>query len=122
MLKQAQVATETASMERTFQVAGNLSAAAKAAGRPDPIDNLNLDKSLRKYGEKTSFPADCWFTEGEVAQQRQARVKAQQQAQAMQATLPAVQAAKTLSDTHVGGGISALQAVLGTGGAPAGGA
>jgi hypothetical protein len=114
MLKQAQVAAETASMERTFQVAGNLSAAAKAAGRPDPIDNLNLDRSLRIYGDKTSFPADCWFTEGEVAQQRAARTQAMQQRQAMQATLPAVTAAKTLSETQVGGGQSALGAILGT--------
>lgn len=115
ILRQAQIASETATMERTFQVAGGLSAAAKAAGRPDPIDNINLDKALRIYGEKTSFPADCWFTEDQVAEQRAAKQQAQQQAQMLKTTLPAVQAAKTASEIQVGGGRNILAAAIGAG-------
>ena len=120
MLRQAQVAAETAVMERTFAVAGNLSAAAQAAGEPNPIDNIDLDQSMRVYGEKTGFPSNCWLTPEAVAQKRAAKAQAAQQQQMAQATLPAVTAAKTLSQTNVGGGQNALAALMG--GAPAGNA
>jgi hypothetical protein len=100
-------------MERTFAVAGNLSAAAKAAQVPDPIRILNLDEALRVYGDMTDFPAKVMFSQKDVQEHDEARAHAQQQQQAMQATLPGVQAAKTLSETNVGGGQNALAAILG---------
>jgi hypothetical protein len=116
MLKLAQRASETASMERTFAVAGNLSAAAKAAGVADPIRVINLDESFRLYAEMVSFPSKGLYSPDQVEEHDQARLKATQQQQMLQATLPAVDAAKTLSDTNVGGGQSALTAMLGGGG------
>lgn len=120
MLRQAQIAAESAVMERMFAISGNLSAAAQAAGEPNPIENIDLDKSLRTYADKTGFPIDCLRTADEVAALRQQKAKAAQQQQAMAAAQPAVDAAKTLSQTQVGGGQNALAAMLG--GAPAGNA
>lgn len=113
MLRQAQIASESATMERAFAVAGNLSAASQAAGEPNPIDNIDLDQSLRTYGDKIGFPSNCWITPEKVAQKRAAKAKAMQEQTAMQATLPAVTAAKTLSETNVGGGQNALAAMIG---------
>lgn len=112
MMKLAQRAAETASMERTFAVAGNLSSAAKAAGQPDPIRVLNLDEALRTYAGLVSFPEKALHTEAEVQQADQARAQQQQQQAALAATMPAVTAAKTLSQTDIGGGQNALQAML----------
>jgi hypothetical protein len=116
IMKIAQEAAETASMERTFAIAGNLSAAAKAAGVQDPIRIMDLDKSLRKYGELTNFSSDLFFTDDQVKQMDAARAKQAQAQQVLAATPATVDAAQTLSNTNVGGGRSALQAVFG--GAP----
>lgn len=116
IMKIAQEAAETASMERTFAVMGNLSAAAKAAGVPDPIRIINLDKAGRHYAELTGFPMDSMYSEQDVATMDQAKAKQAEQQQALQATIPGVQAAKTLSETSVGGGQNALQAMIGGGG------
>jgi hypothetical protein len=115
ILRLAQRAAETASMERTFAVAGNLSAAAKAAGVPDPIRIINLDEALRNYGEMVSFPSRVFYTPDQVQQIDGAKAAQARAAMMAQASLPAVQAAKTLSETNVGGGNNALQAMLGQG-------
>jgi hypothetical protein len=114
MLRQAQISAETATMEKTFAIAGSMSEAAKAAGRPDPARVLNLDKALRVYGEKVGFEADLFFTPEQVAENDAATAKQSAQQQAMAATLPAVQAAQGLSKTPIGGGQTALGAMLGT--------
>jgi hypothetical protein len=100
-------------MKDTFVTMGQLSAAAKAAGVPDPIRVFDLDKSARKYADLNNFPSDCVFTDEEVKQHDQAREQAKQQAQAPGAAMAGVQAAKTLSETKVPGG-SALEAMLGS--------
>ena len=120
MVTLAQMGAETASMERTFQVAGNLSAGAKAAGVPDPLRVINLDKSIRVYADKTNFPVEALFTEAEVAQHDKARAQAKQQAQIPGQAMAAVQGAKTLSETDLGGGNNALAALIGSGAGGAG--
>lgn len=115
ILRLAQRAAETASMERTFAVAGNLSAAAKAAGVPDPIRIINLDEALRSYSEMVSFPSKVLFTADEVQKADEERAQHAAQQSALAATLPGVQAAHTLSQTNVGGGQNALAAMLGGG-------
>lgn len=112
MVTMAQLGAETASMERTFQVAGNLSAAAKAAGVADPIRVLNLDKSMRIYGEKIKFPTEGMYTDQEVAEHDQARAKNIQEQKMFAATSAGVQAAKTLSETQLGAGQNALQRII----------
>jgi hypothetical protein len=118
ILRLAQQAAESVAMKDVFATAGELSSAAKAAGVPDPIRVINLDKAFRKYGDLNNFPVDCLFTDEEVQQHDAARAKAQQEAQQPGAAMAAVDAAKTLSDTQIGGG-NALGAMLGQqGGGP----
>lgn len=113
MMKIAQEAAETANLSATFAMAGNLSAASKAAGVPDPIRTMNLDKGLRLFGDKVQVPESIWYTEDQVAEHDAVRAKAAQGQAAMEATAPMVDAAHTLSQTPVGGGQSALTAMLG---------
>jgi hypothetical protein len=49
----------------------------------------------------------------DVASLRQQKAKAAQQQQQIQQSMAAVQGAKTLSETDVGGGANALAAILG---------
>lgn len=113
MMKVAQEASETANLSATFAMAGNLSAASKAAGVPDPIRTMNLDKGLRKFADLVSVPEDLFYTDDEVAEHDAVRAKAAQGQQMMEATAPMVDAAHTLSQTPIGGGQSALTAMLG---------
>lgn len=112
----AQVGAQTVSMERTFKTAGFLSQAAKLAGVPDPMRKINLDKSLEVYGDKVKFPTICMYSDDEVRQHDAERAKVAAGQQAAEMALPAVQAAKSLSETDVGGGQSALSMMLNTGG------
>lgn len=118
MVTLAQRGANTASMERGFQVMGSLSQAAKAAGVADPIRTVNLDKSLGVYLEEVDFPSKCLYSDQEVATHDAMRAKMAQQQQASAATTAAVQAAQGLSNTNVGGGQNALQAILGSQGGP----
>lgn len=111
IMRLAQQAAEAVAMKDVFATSGQLSSAAKAAGVPDPIRVINLDKALRHYGQITNFPTDCIFTDDEVAKHDQAREQAKQQAAVPGQAMAAVQAAKTLSNTQVPGG-SALDSML----------
>jgi hypothetical protein len=112
IMKLAQQAAESVAMKDVFVTAGEASAAAKAAGIPDPIRVINWDQSMRKYADRNNFPEDCLYTEDEVRQHDAARAQGEAQAQIPAASMAAVSAAKTLSDTKVPGG-SALEALLG---------
>jgi hypothetical protein len=103
IMRLAQRSAESIAMKDTFVTMGQLSAAAKAAGVPDPIRVFDLDKSARKYGELNNYPADCLFTDEQVKQHDQAREQAKAQAQAPGAAMAGVQAAKTLV-RHQGAG------------------
>ena len=113
ILRLAQRAAQSVAMKDTFQTAGALSSAAKAAGVPDPIRVLDLDKAMREYGDINNFPADCIFTDDEVRAHDKIRQQEMQKAQMPQQASAAVQAAKTLSETSLPGGNSALGAMLG---------
>jgi hypothetical protein len=121
IMKMLQRAAETAGMERTAAVVGSLTEGALAAKLPVPIRTLNLDEFARDYADKMMFPARLVYSQAEVAEHDRIREQQAQMQQAMEATLPAVQAAKGLSETQVGGGQNALEAVLGTGGGTGGG-
>jgi hypothetical protein len=116
IMKLAQRSAESIAMKDMFVTMGQLSSAAKAAGVPDPIRILDLDKSARHYGELNNYPADCFFTQDEVHQHDQIRAQEMAKAQAPQQAMAGVQAAKTLSDTALPGGNTALGAMLGQGG------
>lgn len=124
MIAIAQRAAVTAVMERTATVIMNME---KQVQDPvnRPIDNLNVDRFLRKYAERENFPVDVLNSEDERKAIRDAKAKqlqqAQQQAQAAQMAThvaPAVAgAAKDASEIDVGGGLNALQLLAGQGGA-----
>ena len=113
MMKMAQRSSQTAGMERTAAVIGNLAEAAQAAGKPSPIRILNLDEFARTYADLMGFPSKLIYTQAQVEQNDAAMAQHMQQQQMLQATLPAVQAAQGLSKTDIGGGQNALGAILG---------
>lgn len=119
IMRLAQRAAESIAMKDTFQTAGALSSAAKAAGVADPIRRINLDKALMKYGDLNNFPSDLWYSDEEVAHHDAIRAQEMAKAQAPQQAMAGVTAAKTLSDTQLPGGNTALGAILGQNG-PAG--
>lgn len=108
MLAEAQRAAQTASIERLLQVAGGL-----VAVDPEVMDNIDLDIVIEEYADDLSLNPRLLRPKAEVIKLREARAKAQQQAAALQATDALSSAAKNLSSTDVGGGINALQAMVG---------
>ena len=117
ILRLAQRASESVAMKDVFQTAGVMSSAAKAAGVPDPLRTINLDKALQHYADLNGFPATLFFTDGEVAQHDQIRMQEQQKAQMPQQAMAAVDAAHTMAQTQMPGGGSALGALVGGQGA-----
>lgn len=104
IMRLAQRSAESVAMKDGFVTLGELSAAAKAAGVPDPIRVINLDKAAKHYLDLNNFPEDCIFTDDEVKEHDAAREKGVQQAQAPGAAMAGVEAAKTLSQTPVAAG------------------
>lgn len=115
-----QQAVKTGAMERTISMASRMEGV-----MPGTLDNINKDTFILDYGDSLDFPADDWNDDATIKGIRQARDKAQQEAlqsHAAQNVAPAVAgAAKDLSATDTGGGLNALQLMLGGGGAPTGG-
>jgi len=116
IMRIAQQSSVAVGLKDFFATMGGLSSAAKAAAVPDPLRKVNLAKAVDKFADAMNIPADLLFTDDEVAQHDKARDQAMQQQQAPQQAMAGVQAAKTLSETQVGGD-SALSALLGHGGA-----
>lgn len=115
ILADEQRATATASIERLMQFVGSL-----AGADPGALDKVDFDAAIQRYADLLHVPPNLLRDEPQVQKLRQIRAKQQQAAAATQASLAAVQGAQTLSKTDVGGGMNALQAILG--GAPAGSA
>lgn len=112
IMRLAQRSSESVAMKDFFQTAGALSSAAKASGVPDPLRTVNLDKSLRHYGDLNEFPGSLFFTDGEIAEHDKVREQAAAQAKMPEQAMAGVQAAKTLASTQMGGN-TALSAMLG---------
>jgi hypothetical protein len=111
MLAQAQRAAATGAMEQLVAFVGRLLAA-----DPSAIDNIDIDEAIDEYAEMMGTSAKVIRATKQVMQIRAARQQAQAQQQAMQQTMAGVQGAQTLSQTPVGQGGTALDAVLGLGG------
>jgi hypothetical protein len=116
MLAQAQRAASTGAMEQVMAFVGRLLAA-----DPGAIDNIDIDETIDEYATLMGCSPKIIRASQQVAQIRQARQQAQQQAQAQQQTMAGVQGAQTLSQTPVGQGGTALDAILGMGGGGQGG-
>lgn len=108
LMRMAQRAAESIAMKDGFATAGSLSAAAKAAGVPDPMRIMKLDESLEHYLDLNNYPLNLIYTKQEVEQHDQMRLQVQQQEKNQQlmseVSGPAVQAAGILSKTPVQGG------------------
>ena len=107
MLAEAQRAAHTTGMERFLAQLGNI-----AAVKPDVIDIPNWDRMMTRYAMVLGNDPSDINSADELAVIRQMREQQQAQQQALQAAPIAADAAKNLSETDVGGGQSALQAML----------
>ena len=98
---------------------GEASEAAKAAGLPDPLRKVNLDKWAYELAESDNIPPHIMYTDEEVLEHDKARDQATKQAQTPQNLMAAVEAAKGLSQTSTapGNALSSLMGGQGGGGA-----
>lgn len=107
ILAVAQQALAAAPTERWIGLIGNV-----AAQVPEVLQIPNWDELIRTYGLDIGVAAKNMKSRDQVQQDVQDQQDKADAAQAGQAGLAAVQGAKVLSDTQVGGGSSALQQLL----------
>jgi len=118
VLALAQRAANTASIERTLATAGNMVSSAKVSPAfADILDNFDGDETIRTYADLLTAPArifkDKRAVEALRAQRAQAQQSQQQQLQAGMEARAAVEGARTMSQTDVGGGMNLLQSMIG---------
>lgn len=115
ILAQAQKGVATASLERLSAFVGNLAAVNLAV-----LDKFDFDQAVDEMGDMLGVPAKVVRPDDEVDAIRQERQQQEQMAQQAAMAKPMADgaaAAKTLSETEIGGGVNALQAMLGGQGA-----
>lgn len=107
MLAEAQRAANTTGIERFLAQLGNVGAV-----HPEALDIPNWDRMLSRYALVLgNDPADI-NTKEELEAIRKAKANQAKAAQALEAGPAIVEGAKTLSETDVGGGQSALNMML----------
>lgn len=97
---------------RTVGFVQHLALMAQATQDPSVMDNLDADEAAQILGNKGGVPATVVASVEKRDSKRQARAQAEQQMQAMAQAGAAVEAAKSLSETQMGGG-NALGVMLG---------
>jgi hypothetical protein len=107
-LTQAQQAASAGGIERVLQIVGNL-----AGVDPSVMDNLDIDYTVDKYSHLLNNDPKMIRSPEQLAQIRQQRQQQAQQAQQAEIAEKLSKGAQTLSQTDVGGGNNALQAMLG---------
>lgn len=108
MLEMAQRAAGTVALERIAGLVGNLAGAV-----PHALDKVDWDALIDEYGEGLSVAAKVLRDAKALEQMRQQRQQAAQGQQSMDMGMAAVQGAKLLSETDLGGGQNALAAMVG---------
>lgn len=108
MLQQAQQAAASAGIERVLQLAGSILPA-----KEDIMDNIDTDMALDIYSELLNNSPKIIRSPEAVAQIREQRAQQQQQAMQAQQIEALSKAGAQLSNTDLGGGINALQAMGG---------
>lgn len=108
MLAEAQKAASTAGIERLAGFVGNL-----AAVKPEALDNIDIDEMIDEYADMLGVSPKVIVATAKVIQLRAARNQQMQQQQTLQNSMAAAQGAQTLSQTDVGGGVNALQKMIG---------
>jgi len=107
-LTQAQQAASAGGIERVLQITGNL-----AGVDPAVMDNLDIDYVVDKYSKLLNNDPKMIRSPEQLAEIRQKRAQDQQMAQQAAIAEQLSKGAKTLSETNVGGGVNALQTMLG---------
>lgn len=110
MLAAAQSAASTAAIERVFQLVGNL-----AAIHPEALDVPNWDASIQEYSSLLGNDPKLMNSPEQIAMIREAKAQAQKLQYLTELGQGAAKAGKTLSETDLGGGQNALQAMTGGG-------
>lgn len=108
ILSTAQSAVSAIPLERWLGFIGNL-----AAIRPDILEIPDWDGAVRDYGKNLGVSAKHMLDAEEVEAKREAQKAAAMEANAMAAAPSLAGAAEQLSNTEVGGGMNAIQAMLG---------
>lgn len=108
MLAEAQAAAKTAGTERFLSLIGNLAGVDQSI-----LDVCDFDELASDYAANLSINPKGIRSPDEIAALRAKREQQAAEQQAMEQSLAAVQGAKTLSETEVGGGQNALQAMTG---------
>lgn len=107
MLAEAQRAANTTGIERFLAQIGNV-----AAVHPEVLDIPNWDRMITRYGMVLGNDPSDIKTADELTALRAARAQQQAAQQSAEMGMAAVQGAKTLSETDVGGGQNALARIL----------
>lgn len=108
ILSTAQSAVSAIPLERWLGFLGNL-----AAIRPDVLEIPDWEEAVRDYGKSLGVSAKHMLDKDVVAEKIQAQKDAAAEAQAVQTGVDISGAAQQLSQTEVGGGMNAIQAMLG---------
>lgn len=108
MLAEAQRAAATASIERLMSFAGNL-----VGVFPQIVDNVDEDAAIDEYANLLNTTPKIIRATKDVMAIRAEKAKQQQAQQLAEVAPGTAQAAKTLSETQVGGGQSALGMMMG---------
>jgi len=114
MLLTAQLAAATSGIERTLQLAGGL-----AGVDPTVMDNIDIDFTVAKFSSlMNNDPRMIRSPEmlQQIRKERAQQAQAQQQMAAAEQASKLAAGAKNLSETDLGGGGNALQALMGGGG------
>jgi hypothetical protein len=109
MLTIAQRGIATAGIEKLWGFAGGI-----AGAKPEVLDRLDEDETIKEYASDLSVSPKLLKSDKAVEALQAARAKQAQMQQAAQVSMAAVEGAKTLSETDVGGGKNALAAILGS--------
>lgn len=108
VLAQAQRAASTVAIEKLFSFIGSL-----AGAFPEALDKVDIDAAIDEYADALGANPTILRSALETARIRAAKAQAAQQQQMAAAIPGAVDAAKNLSQTDVGGGLNALQMMTG---------
>lgn len=109
MLSVAQNAAQATGIERTLALAGNLGAV-----DPQAYDNINIDMALDIYSRLMNNDPRMIRSPDDLARIRQQRQEAAQRQEQAELVEKMAQGAKTLADTDMGAGQTALKMITGT--------
>ncbi len=110
LLASAQKAAATGAIERFWQFGARIGAL-----RPEALDRLDPDGTMDAYADMTGVPSAVIVDLKKADGLRRARARVQAGQAALQQGLDLVKGAKTASEIDVGGGLNAVQAMLGRG-------